>query len=656
MNWEVPIMQSRTSCFDKTLYRKNLRRFWPITFCASLLLFLFEPVYLLSFVTNPGSHLLDLRYHLVRSLCEENHILWFLFSVACAMAVFSWLYNARSTGFTAALPLTRKSLFLTCYLSGLSILLTVLLFTGGVMLLIALICDLAVVDLIGLWLLEGFLDILGFYGFASLCAMLTGSLVIMPLCTLALELAAVVIEELVRYLMGAMLFGYVSAGSVLSYASPLWTLLSRSRFDLVYAENEAVTDYVFSGMGMVAVYGLLGLVFTLLALRLFQNRRMEAAGDTVAIGVLKPVFRWCMGVGCGLLLAVLIYEMTLQGRYVPCTGGYLLLILALLLIGGLLGWFGADMLIQKHFRVFSLHRKGALLLCALLLCFGLSLGFDVFGLEKRIPAREKFDSVEIYCDGERAELDEEESIEQVMKLHESIISHRSIHEQRATDRYKMVSLYYYRGGRAIESRCFFLDAGREAQSDRNSDLRFAERVLNLSESIQERKKLSLPVTENSIYHATVGQWEYYEPMKYGITPEMVEAAVQESYADIAAENDASAYYFGACRDYSGYDWQLTPREAYELYTECILPDMQEGTLGRVWLVRDEEYAKSIYNIRFEMNLNVPDSDGRFASTWFYTVPTVHSKRTNAWLADHGVVLETYWDYLGRMGGREDVLE
>ena len=30
MSWEVPIMRSRISCFNKTLFFKNITRFWPL--------------------------------------------------------------------------------------------------------------------------------------------------------------------------------------------------------------------------------------------------------------------------------------------------------------------------------------------------------------------------------------------------------------------------------------------------------------------------------------------------------------------------------------------------------------------------------------------------------------------------------------------------
>ena len=37
MNWEVQTMQLKTSCFNKTLFRKNLTRFWPLWAMASFI-------------------------------------------------------------------------------------------------------------------------------------------------------------------------------------------------------------------------------------------------------------------------------------------------------------------------------------------------------------------------------------------------------------------------------------------------------------------------------------------------------------------------------------------------------------------------------------------------------------------------------------------
>ena len=43
-----------------------------------------------------------------------------VYAVLCAMAVWSYLYNARSVGLMHTLPIRREGLFLTNFLSGLS--------------------------------------------------------------------------------------------------------------------------------------------------------------------------------------------------------------------------------------------------------------------------------------------------------------------------------------------------------------------------------------------------------------------------------------------------------------------------------------------------------------------------------------------------------
>ena len=637
-------MRSKTSCFDQTIYSKTLRRFWPVWFGGAGLWFLLLPMYFFNWVNEPKHNTMNLRYRLVTSMTTDSHIVWFLFSLCAAMAVFAWLYNARSVGFTASLPVNRKTLFWSSYLAGATMLVSTLVFTGALLLGLSLFFGGAAEDLILRWMLVGLLDIVGFYGFACLCAMLTGNLVVMPLCALALEFAAVIVEALVQYLMGAALFGYRAAEGRLSYASPVWALCEETGYHALAGENGIVTDYEFYGTPLVIIYAVLGVLFTLLALRLLQNRRMETAGDTVAIAVLKPVFRWCMAIGCALLLSVIIFDLSdLYDAVVE--GSILALLLFLLVLGGLMGWFGADMIIQKRFRVFTLHTKGAALLCGILLLFGLSLGFDPLGVEKKLPAREKYDSVVVNAAGGSAEFREDESIEEVRKLHESVISHKALHEGKNDQPCRYLFLSYIKDGEEVFSRQYYLAATPAEQSDRNSDLRFAERVLNLPEALRERKKMDVPVTENNIYSASLSQWQYMYPD---------EASRKYAYTTVGVEDiaDASKRYFGACRDFRSGVLNLRPEEAYEFYATCILPDLEEGSLGRIYLVEDEDYAKNIYNIRIELAVGERDAEGNHRTAFFYTYPTVNSRRTNQWLTEHGVVLETYWEYLVSVGCEE----
>ena len=79
--------------------------------------------------------------------------------------------------------------------------------------------------------------------------------------------------------------------------------------------------------------------------------------------------------------------------------------------------------------------------------------------------------------------------------------------------------------------------------------------------------------------------------------------------------------------------ELTAAEALELYNDCILPDMRDGTIGLVWLEADADYRAEVYDCCISMDLRGQD---RGREEYFYTYATVFSERTNAWLAEHGI--------------------
>ena len=58
----------------------------------------------------------------------------------------------------------------------------------------------------------------------------------------------------------------------------------------------------------MAVYAAFGLVLAALALLLFRRRAMERAGDAVAFDVLKPLFRFCMALGCAIVLPAVVFD------------------------------------------------------------------------------------------------------------------------------------------------------------------------------------------------------------------------------------------------------------------------------------------------------------------------------------------------------------
>lgn len=114
-------MWSRTWCFNRTLFRKNLTRFWPLWAMASFLAALPPIMMAVELVRRRGDLAmtpLDITDGYYSALSGMVPAVLLVYAVVCAMAVWSYLFSARSVGLMHTLPVSRKGLFLTNFLSG----------------------------------------------------------------------------------------------------------------------------------------------------------------------------------------------------------------------------------------------------------------------------------------------------------------------------------------------------------------------------------------------------------------------------------------------------------------------------------------------------------------------------------------------------------
>ena len=104
MNWEVRTMPSATLCskgpnpwWNSTLFFKNLRRFWPIWGSYGAVLLLVPLTFLLTWLDRNSTLTADtVALDLVSFVSPTGLVFSAVWSVISAMAVFSYLYNARS--------------------------------------------------------------------------------------------------------------------------------------------------------------------------------------------------------------------------------------------------------------------------------------------------------------------------------------------------------------------------------------------------------------------------------------------------------------------------------------------------------------------------------------------------------------------------------
>lgn len=620
MSWGVSTMKSKTSFFSRTLFFSQLRRFWPIfaAYLAAVVIAL--PVALnaqLSSVAQNGGDTQDMLmsgwYYVLSTPFFVGMVICLVFAVMFAMAAFSFLYSGRSVSMMCSLPYKRTGIFVSLFTPGLCGMLLSNLIAGAAAVAVSAAAGVSLAVPILQWVAAMCLMNLFFYGFAALCASLTGHILVLPAIYLILNFTFYVVEYVVRTLLETFVYGLSMTGAgVLTPLSPAMEIIQLGSVSEQYSTPGDTTSgligYSFNGWGPLLIYAAVGVLFALCAMLLIKHRRMEAAKDVVAIKPLKPVFKYCMTFGCALVIGLFVYYLVM-GAYSTDSGlTTMLTTLSFMLIGAFVGYFGSEMLIRKSLKVFK-GKAWIGFAVSVVIISGLMLGceYDLFGYESYIPETSQIEDATISCNGQNAVFSSEEDIKAVQRLHESIISHKAENETVSSQdsSYSLYLTYQLRDG-SYMARSYAL---RYPVTD---DLKTAENLLNSASGLQSRIGLDFSVTPQNVISGDV--------------------SYSTRYDDVG----------------SSLSYILTDVEAAELYNDCILPDMREGGIGLVTLTYDEDYYSSTYDCY--INISFTDSPAAMLENGYikgrrhlYVQPTVNSVRTLKWLSDHGIEPELMSD-------------
>lgn len=381
-------MRSVTSYFNRELLRGALQRTWPLWAAYTLIWLLLLPVTL--FIRLSDRHIVysrpTLSYELLSTGLPSGVMMAAVFGIFFAMAMFAYLTNPRATNGMHAMPIRREGLFLTHYLAGLFCQVVTLLVSFALAALVTAAFGVFDGYAVGMGLLLCVLLVLFFYSFGVLCMVCVGQILAGAVFYGILNFLFVGMEALLRSFAGNFLYGYDGRSSAFSTAplSPPVEIASSLSVSYVYDGIDPIGVRVFH-LGTFAAYAAAGLVLAALALLLYRKRRSEMTGNTVAIGWLRPVFKYgvalCSAFSLGQLLSYFVFELT-DSTY---TAGALIGTIACMIFAGLIGYYAAEMLLKKSFRVFKTSWKGALATSAVLILIGLSFPLDLTGYQSRVP-------------------------------------------------------------------------------------------------------------------------------------------------------------------------------------------------------------------------------------------------------------------------------
>lgn len=420
-------MKSRTSFFHKTVFRKDVTRFAPLwgLYTACMIL----GVSML-YQANDS-------YRFQRELCSlppAMNVVNFFYAAIAAQLLFGDLYSSRMCNALHALPLRRECWFCTHVAAGLSFSLVPTLIG---MLLAALLDAASDSIVIVSWqlpwlnLLAMNLQYLFYFGLAVLCVMCAGSRFAQLVVYGIMNFAAVITYWLVDTLLTPLFYGLRTVQEPFMIFSPVVYGSTLDYIDMQYlrdADNNCISAWFTleaGGWVYTAACAAIGVAFLVAALLLYRRRRLEAAGDFLALKCLEPVF-------------TMVFPVVAGGTAYFFTNGILGISGVAYLIAGLvIGYIAGRMLLERSIRVFSKKNMlGFLALAAGCCAVFLIAKADPLGWEDWLPEAEEVAQVRVYpgyynyyYENGSVCIDTPEGIRQVRRVHEIALEDRTVLER-----------------------------------------------------------------------------------------------------------------------------------------------------------------------------------------------------------------------------------
>ena len=554
-------MTSRVSFFDGAIFKRSLRKTMPLWSCYFFCWLFLLPGGLLSFDYRQTAYqtVSGPLCEWILNFCSGGIGISALIGLLAAWILFSWLFHTNSAYFYASLPVRRETLFLTHFSVGLLMVTAVNLLISLIAYLITLLHGYAQFAACASVFGTATLSFLGFYGFAVLLSVIIGQSAAMPAVYVILNFASAVIYYAVQYLSVDFVYGMNIwwrqdlSGSIFHKLSPLYYLLLHGFSVEPCRLSDGTLDssrYCFASDGWryVAVLAGVGILLTILALLLFRRREMERSGDVIAVKPLRPVFLYCFSFGCAIVIAYILSSLQSNVLYGAAAFRKALL---LLLLGAFFGYFAAQMMLRKSVSVFRGKKiwAGFCAVCLVLLLGCTALRYDIFGVYSRVPDKDAVTSVYINGTTSYAPSD----IEAAVQFQQLAIERRTENDAASGSDWASATITYTLTDGSDRSFRYRLAAGTEQLQNPDSLICRFDALLNSESMILSRK---------------------------GIPEEFVSADCF-AYCNIDIYDQISDGETTLQRRLSG-------EEAYQFYTDCILPDLKDTELGTEHLFWPDE--------------------------------------------------------------------
>lgn len=581
-------MPSKTSFFNKTTFRKDLTRFFPLWGLYALCLLLG----LVMLVDEEQKYWIANNFaKLPTSMAPINLV----YALVAAAVLFGDLYNTRMCYGLHALPMSRGSWFASHVLSGILFSLV----PTAVMAVVALPM-LAGTPVTNAWQLSLYwfaitnLQYLFFFGLAVLCALCAGNWLGLAALYGLVNFGAFIITALVEAFYTPLLPGVVTPSDLTYFFFPMLNLMLHdlivmnrvSTLDEKGIEHLSGSFTLGSTWGYLLALAAIGLVLLAVAYLLYRRRKLESAGDFLAVPKLAPVLAVAMALtGASAVWIILNSTGILYSQEDA-------MILLLAFAGLAVSWFAGQMLLNRSTQVFHLRQWAGLGILTLAIAISLGLTkMDVLGIADWVPQPEDVKSV-TYSFNAGDTVEDEAGIADMVQLHNLCLEekltdeqlqekYRVFHEEHPDEPYpydyQQVSLtYHLKNGRTVQRRYYLRTDGEGEELLRH----YSGTLGAIFGMYREMSDVKTP--EDLMGY--VGKPEYISVGSFTLeeeylTAETVRNLFEAIIADAEAGNMSQIYYYHPDKEFTNqYDETVTINsfglsvrlsEKYYFYTDIF---------------------------------------------------------------------------------------
>lgn len=427
-------MRSKISLFNKEMVLQVGRNVGWISAIYFLALLFAIPLQIMMRYSGEGYQ----DFIPVQRLFDFNFGIQFimLITVPVVMAIFlyRYLHVKQAADLIHSLPLKRQHIFHFYTLTGFAFLIVPVILVALITAIIHSAYDLNLYfQLEDIFRWTGIVILFNSVFFLSgvFIAMVTGISVVQGVLTYIMLLFPAGFTLLISYNLGLMLYGFPSDYYQIrniEYLSPISHLTILEGHEI---SAKAVLFY--------SVFLLLSYVLSLL---IYKKRNIEAASEAIAFNSLRIIFKY--GVAFCMMMLGGMYFDAMQNKFAWLIFGYA--------AGGIIGYFAAEMVLQKTWRVFGRIKGLGYFAVGMAVLVLITQAFAPY--EKKVPALEDIKSVtyanHFYIDRDdrlaSKPLFQEENIEAVRNFHEKIIQNEKVNEQSMETQEYALFIYELKNG------------------------------------------------------------------------------------------------------------------------------------------------------------------------------------------------------------------